>query len=281
VLVQAAWRGDGGNTNAAADLRTIKALLLNGAVKPVDWTNANSSPLDARYGAGVLNAMNSYAQLAGGQKAPSFPTNIPTGTPHLPVTITSAISGLSGWDFNTNTTTGSSDAVMHYFFNVTNGPAGGTFAATITLDWFRHHGQSSINDLDLFLYNAANSNLVAWSTSRVDNVEHIYMPRLPAGRYDLQVLKNGGPGVVSNKETYALAWEFIASSLQITRSGTNTVLRWPAYPAGYLVETETNLLSGAWSASGLATPVITNGQNSILLNTTNALQFFRLRRPNL
>ncbi len=59
VLRQAGARGDGGSsTNAAADIRTVKALLLNGAVKPADWTNNAPSPLDTRYGAGVLNVFN-------------------------------------------------------------------------------------------------------------------------------------------------------------------------------------------------------------------------------
>ncbi len=76
LLMQAALRGDGGgDTNAAFDLRTIKALLLNGAVKPPDWTNSNSSPLDARYGAGVLNVFNSYEQLAGGKQGVSDQTS--------------------------------------------------------------------------------------------------------------------------------------------------------------------------------------------------------------
>ena len=40
VLMQAGLRGDGGSdTNSAADIRTVKALLINGAVKPADWTN--------------------------------------------------------------------------------------------------------------------------------------------------------------------------------------------------------------------------------------------------
>ncbi len=55
-LMQAALRGDGGSdTNSAFNLRTIKALLINGAVKPLGWTNSSFFPLDARYGAGVLN----------------------------------------------------------------------------------------------------------------------------------------------------------------------------------------------------------------------------------
>ena len=69
VLIQAGLRGDGGSdTNSAADMRTVKALLLNGAVKPAGWTNNSPSPLDAHYGAGVLNVFNSYEQLAGGKQ---------------------------------------------------------------------------------------------------------------------------------------------------------------------------------------------------------------------
>jgi len=282
VLMQAALRGDGGgDTNSASDPRTLKVLLLNGAVKPVDWTNANSSPLDARYGAGVLSVLNSYEQLIGGKHGRSISTNLPLGAAHLPLVLTNPVSILRGWDFTTNSTTVTSDQVGHYFFNVTNYAGGGFFSATITLAWNRQAGQTNINDFDLFLFNDANSNLVACSTSRVDNVEHIFVPQLPAGRYDVEVLKNGGTNVVSNVETYALAWEFISPELKITRTGTNAVLTWPPYPAGFLVEARTNLLGGAWSTNGFSVPLITNGLNSIPLNTTNPLQFFRLRKPNL
>jgi Subtilase family len=59
LLVQAGLRGDGGgNTNAAANMITVKALLLNGAVKPANWANVPPSPLDYRYGAGFLNVFN-------------------------------------------------------------------------------------------------------------------------------------------------------------------------------------------------------------------------------
>ncbi|HEY3914272.1 MAG TPA: hypothetical protein VGN61_07275, partial [Verrucomicrobiae bacterium] len=68
VLVQAGARGDGGsNTTNAEDRRTVKALLLNGALKPFDWSNTTTAPLDTRYGAGVLNLYYSYEQLVGGQ----------------------------------------------------------------------------------------------------------------------------------------------------------------------------------------------------------------------
>ena len=279
VLMQAGLRGDGGSdTNAAANIRTVKALLLNGAVKPADWTNSASSPLDARYGAGVLNVFNSYKQLAGGKRGYNFSTNIPTGTAHPPVVMTNSVAVLNGWDFNTNTSSASTDGANHYFFNVSNGVSNAKFSATATLVWNRHLNKTNINNLNLFLYNAANSNLVACSTSLVDNVEHIFVPKLPQGRYNLQIFKSGGATVTTN-ETYALAWEFFSTSLNASKSGTNISVSWPVYPDGFVLQTATNLVPPVtWSTNNPA-PVVTNNQNVVRLNATNANQFFRLWRP--
>ncbi len=274
VLMQAALRGDGGSdTNSAFDMRTIKALLLNGAVKPADWTNSNSSPLDARYGAGVLNVFNSYKQLAGGKNNSSATNFISIGATHLPVVATNFISATSGWNFQTISSTATNGAVNHYFFNFTNG------FITATLVWNRQLAETNINNLDLFLFNAANSNLVACSTSRVDNVEHIFLPKLAAGSYDLQVLKNGGTNVVSNNETYALAFAFAPTKLNLTRAGTNAVLSWPVYPAGFCVEATTNLATPMWSTNNFSA-TLTGSTNILIVTMTNAAQFFRLRQPN-
>ncbi len=180
VLMQVGLRGDGGSdTNSAADIRTVKALLLNGAVKPADWTNQAPSPLDLRYGAGVLNVFNSYEQLAGGKRGYIASTTVSAGGTHPPNAATGTVGVLNGWDFNTNTSGGfpfPSDAVNHYYFEVTNADSGAMFAASATLVWERHQNQTAINNLALFLYNAANSNLVACSTSLVDNVQHVFVP---------------------------------------------------------------------------------------------------------
>ena len=281
ALMQAALRGDGGgDTNSAFDMRTIKALLLNGAVKPATWTNATSSPLDARYGAGVLNIFNSYEQLAGGKHGYIVATSVSTGAAHPPTGDTGTVAVLSGWDFNTNTSSSSFDGVNHYYFNATNGADNATFTVIATLVWNRHQNKSGINNLDLFLYNAANSNLVTCSTSLVDNVEHIFVPKLAQGRYDLQVWKAGGVTVTTN-ETYALAFEFFSQSLNAAKSGTNIALSWPVFPAGFLVESTTNLLPTAvWITNNIPTASVTNNQDYILINKTNASRFFRLRMPN-
>ena len=288
LLLQAALRGDGGgDTNSAADIRTIKALLLNGAVKPLGWTNSNSSPLDARYGAGVVNALNAYGQLAGGKHACIVTSTVPLNAAHPPTGATGTVSALSGWNFATNTSGISSDSIQHYYFNVSNAVRSVKFTATATLVWNRQTNyfniNSGLNDLDLLLYDTASSNLVAASISYVNNVEHLYVTNLAQGCYDLQVWKAGGtPGVniISAVEPYALAWEFVTPPTLAVSVSANPVLAWPVYPAGFLVETRTNLLSDAWNTNGIAAPTITNGQNSILLNPTNAAQFFRLRSPN-
>jgi hypothetical protein len=275
VLMQAALRGDGGgDTNSAFDMRTIKALLLNGAVKPTGWTNASSSPLDARYGAGVLNVFNAYEQLAGGKQIFCGSNSIALGAAHPPVPGTNSVAAMNGWDLENISSGATNDTVNHYFFNAAGG------SVTATLVWNRQLGATNINDLDLFLFNAATSNLVACSTSRVDNVEHLFLPQLAAGRYDLQVLKNGGTNVVSDAETYALAWAFISPALTIAKSGTNAALTWPVYPAGFTVETATNLVSPNWTTNSLSSSVVTNSRNSLFLNATNGQQFFRLRQPN-
>ena len=162
----------------------------------------------------MLNLFNSYKQLAGGKHGWNFSTNIPTGAPHPPVATTNFVGALSGWDFNTNSSSSSSDGVNHYYFNVTNSAGNAAFTATATLVWNRHQNKTNINNLNLFLYNAANSNLVTCSTSLVDNVEHVFVPQLAQGRYDLQVWKAGGT-TVTTSETYALAWEFFSTALSV------------------------------------------------------------------
>jgi len=282
VLLQAATRGDGGaNISAASDVRTLKALLLNGAVKPAGWTNGATTPLDARYGAGVVNVFNSWTQLRGGQHAFIEATSNPSGSPHPPGANPNNEPTLAGWDFNSISNLRSlltyNEEVNHYYFSFSP-PGGGQFALTATLVWNRSSGQTAINDLNLFLYDAANGNLVAASTSAVDNVEHICITSLPAGRYDLQVQKNP-TSQVSATESYALAFQFFSLQLEIANTNGNIAISWPIAPAGFTLESTTSLTPPlSWSAVS-ATASITNDQNLVLLPATGSGQFFRLQGP--
>lgn len=291
VLLQAALRGDGGpHTNAAADLRILKALLLNGAVKPAGWTNAPFAPLDYRFGAGLLNLFNSYEQLVSGQHSYIVSASVATGSPHPPPAAAGAIAALSGWDSNSISSSaggvlgGATDGVNHYFFNVTNCVSDASWFATVTLAWNRpaspspniHYG---INNLGLFLYNAANSNLITVSTSTVDNVQHLFIPALPSGRYDLQVWKAGGSGIMSPSENYGLAWSFTSPALKISGSPPNLNLAWPLYPAGFTVAAATDLINAPWSVN-LPAASFASGTNLISLPNPATPSFFRLREPD-
>jgi Subtilase family len=277
ILTQAGLRGDGGSdTNSAADIRTVKALLLNGAHKPPTWSNPAPSPLDPVYGTGVLNVFDSYHQLLGGKHGYTTTSIAATNTAHPPVAAAGNVSSLVGWNLAGITSTPVTDTINHYYFEVTNSSGSSPFVGTVTLVWNRQQNQPTINNLDLFLYNAANSNLIAYSASQVDNVEHLYVPQLPAGRYDLQVLKHGGAFTTAS-ETYALAFEFYAMQLSITNVSGGVLASWPIYPDGFFLSGSPNFAPGSWSDVNPA-PGITNGMNQVFISTAEGPLYLRLYR---
>ncbi|MFO1514282.1 MAG: S8 family serine peptidase [Verrucomicrobiota bacterium] len=277
ILIQAARRGDAGAGSAvvATNPITIKALLLNGALKPAGWTNGPVTPLDARYGAGVLNVFNSWRQLSGGLHASNETTTVTTGNPHPPGSATNNQPSLSGWDHAPVSTTASQDKAVHYYFNLTNEAA---FTGTATLVWNLQNNRTAANNLDLFLYNTGNGALVLSSTSSVDNVEHLFIPKLSPGRYDLQVLKRGSGQVVSS-ETYALAYEFFSLNLKCARSNGYATLSWTNYPTGFQLMSASSLNAPAVWAPVTAAVTMSNGQNFVSVPIAGASQFFRLQRP--
>src|SRR5262249_16713715 len=152
--------------------------------------------------------------------------------------------------------------VNHYYFRVA-GSSFVTFTATVT--WNRQETQTAVNDLDLFLYDAANSNLVVASSSAVDNVEHLYVPHLPPGRYDLQVLKNGSVSQISSDEDYALAFELFNVRLNIRATNNQVSLSWPIAPTGFQLQSTTSLTPPVqWSTVNSPVSVNTNAnQNTV------------------
>jgi hypothetical protein len=283
VLIQAGLRGDGGaDTNSANDNRTIKALLLNGAVKPAGWTNTVTTPLDRNFGAGVLNVFNSWNQLRGGKHPFIEATTVANPGAHPPGANASNEPVLTGWDLNSLANPDPlHDRINHYYFNLTGS---NSFTLTTTLTWLRPHSTllvaSGINDLNLFLYNTATGQLMLSSTSAVDNVEHIYIPALPPGRYDLQVLKNA-QSQVSLAETYALAFEFFTLPLSIAQSNGNVVISWPLAPTGFQLQSTASITPPVtWSPVANAVAVDTNANvNVVTVPITVTNQFFRLQRP--
>jgi len=204
LLVQDASR-QGANTLAAVDSRTIKALLLNGASKPGDWTHTPNSPLDKRYGAGVLNVFTSYTELQGGRQPPTLAEV--TGAPgHPPLTSGAPTPVSTAWDYR-GVNSGSAKAGVNHYLIATN--ASGALVATLV--WNKPYRAASINRLGLYLYNSAGQ-FLASSKSAVDNLQHLYVTGLGPGTYDIEIVKfagpPGAPGVLSTHEAYALVWDF-------------------------------------------------------------------------
>ena len=126
ILVQAAGPGDGRNP------RVVKALLLNGATKPSSWTHSSAEPLDHFYGAGLVNADNSYHNLVGGEHIASWTdlTSTPGGA-HPPVSFGDA--GTTGWNLATIISRSNADAVDHYVIDLSQSSS--IVTLTVTLTW--------------------------------------------------------------------------------------------------------------------------------------------------
>lgn len=180
---------------SGADLpRTVKALLLAGATKEglASWNRSATQPIDTRYGAGQLNILLAYRALVGGR------VTYGQLAPNTAWTNSSVHSSLS-------------EARRTYYFDVPAGSASPRFSAALV--WHRSvvlapdgYSTAPLPDLNLALYNVdagafTLGSVVQTSASAVDNLEHIYAPDLPAGRYALQVTTNS----VTSTD-YALAW---------------------------------------------------------------------------
>jgi hypothetical protein len=186
----------------AKDPRVVKALLMAGATKTEfsAWSHTAAQPLDPIYGAGQVNIYNSYKMLVAGRK--SACTNW---------------QGNRGWDLGTSGT----NAV--YYFEV---PAGQTMNFSTVLTWYCELNTTDFwtftgtpANLNLRLYNSNSSfalgTVVAESASSLDNVEHIYCPTLPAGKYALAVTGPAGT-------TYGIAWNGALSGGETAATATPT-----------------------------------------------------------
>ena len=151
ILMQAAARGDGGagTQTIAGNIRTMKALLLNGATKPAGWSHTATQPLDLTYGAGEVNVFNSWNELRAGNQAVSTADMVSLGASDPPSTASNG-RFLRGWDYTQLTSSSTQDAVNNYFVTLP-GQAGsspyGPYTLTATLVWNRqfHRRRSTIS----------------------------------------------------------------------------------------------------------------------------------------
>jgi hypothetical protein len=222
----------------------------------------------------LLNIYNSDLQLRGGRHVAVATNGVPLNDAHPPVTDTNNVAARRGWDFARLESASNQDRVAHYFFDL---PAEvGAHSATATLVWKK--GSGGLTNLELFLYETTSNTLVTCSTSSVDNVEHLFVPSLPAGRYDLQVLLRGGAGTRS--ETYALAFDLSPTRLQLRSVGTNVTVTWPTSPAGFRLQAAAGLENPIlWEDVAPTNAILSNDFNTATMPMVPARRFFRLFRP--
>ncbi len=212
LLVQAG--ATAANLADAVDFRTLKALLLNGASKPADYYTTAAAPtveqpLNAVYGAGVVNVLASVETLYAGERAPTAMRAVPIGSQDF-APVPGIAMPASGWSLATASAAAGQDAVHDYVLSLT---AGTTYVATLT---WAADGNNTIDHLDLLLFDGVSGAQLAASTSGISNVQQIAVTPDHDGRYDLSVRLHGD-AAVGRSDVYALAYAPVACFARGTR----------------------------------------------------------------
>ena len=218
-VVQSTTNRSGAVIYNAERSETIKAILLAGADRytknreadgsisleniidyRIDSANQKVNGMDKRFGAGQVNIYNSYLIMTAGEQ-----NSVEDGG-----TGSTGIAN-SGFDYDPNFGgANSSNSIASY--NFTTGADSVIFTAAlvwnIDIDGGssrNYSGASVLYDLDLYLYDLNNGQLLLKSsTSSIDNTENIRVSLLPNRDYLLQVVPKSGQ--VSFDWDYALAW---------------------------------------------------------------------------
>ena len=207
LLVEAGTAGWTGSTakmrTDAVDFRTVKALLLNGAVKPADYyTDAYAPtathPLSAIYGSGDVNILNSVQELYGGEIAAGASASATLGGA---VTIPSlaAVTTPEGWNLGSLAAKSSHDAIDFYAFDLA---AGHGLIATLT--WAANNA-NEIDFLELDLVNKTTGAVLASSAAPASNVQQIAFKAATATDTVLEVRLHGSAKAALT-DKYALAF---------------------------------------------------------------------------
>ena len=202
LLIEAAKNCEAGGNNltfvdgVGVDPRAVKSALLTGADKNIkalvydsNWvtvgtrswkTSGPTQPLDYALGAGGLNVLESYKILLSQD-------DIIFGKSIKRKTYFGHIAWIEGGD---STVT----ADIGYL------PVGSEFTATLA--WNAH--PDLINNLDMMVY--CDGNIVAESTSVIDNVEHVWLETQKEGDFSVEVRFEDHTSGITELENFALSY---------------------------------------------------------------------------
>ena len=172
-----------GRDTDAIKQEVIKATLLAGATKEEFngvWSHTSEQPLDPTFGAGELNVFNSYLIQQAGEIDGAALT--PVGT-----------TDFNGWDYEEELLIGD-DRLYEFSVGAGNVLEELSIALTWNLDvidgtplqeeTFTPITQLANLSLELF---DSSGDLIEFSDSDIDNVEHLYLQNLGEGTYQLRV----------------------------------------------------------------------------------------------
>jgi len=167
------------------------------------YTVSTSNGLDARYGAGELDMVNSYEIITAGEQDSREEGNL---------TDISA----SGFDYDPSFT--DADGATYDFTISVPSLLAATLVWNVDIDIDdvvevnnevnpNLTNAATLYDLDLLLIDRSSGTQVAGSQSTIENTENIYLPTLGAGDYSLSVVPKSGQSFTWD---YGLAWRFEA-----------------------------------------------------------------------
>lgn len=169
------------SSNAILPL-TIKSCMLAGADKTPfpSWDNTSTRPIDEVYGAGEIDILNSFRILNSDEQSSGNVSSY-------------------GWDYFL--AGGRNRFPQSYTFTIPSHASSASLSAN--LSWNRPASigsYSTLADFSLTLTDSSGATLFT-SDSSVDNLEHIWQPKLAPGNYTLTVNRNG-----STNTPIVLAW---------------------------------------------------------------------------
>ncbi len=174
----------------------IKAVLLTGAAKPARWEPQPDKPLDEHLGAGRVRFDLSYQVLTAGPAGPGrvrkrYGWHLDALSPHTE----------AEYLFDTSEPRGELSVTLVWHRRIDG--QRGSDAATGHTYWIDTPRLADFNLRLIAIDDRGNESTAAESLSAIDNVEQIYLKRLPAGRYRLEVWRQDR---LAESWDYALAW---------------------------------------------------------------------------
>ncbi|MEM9751800.1 MAG: S8 family serine peptidase [Planctomycetota bacterium] len=193
-------------TQQATRPEVIKAAIMAGAQKHHQWAPMPGRPLDERLGAGRVNLDASLRIMEGGPIEPNQRINRGKAWAFAELEPRST----HRYTLEVPTDLGEFSVILTWHRRIDG--------RSLVLDQGNEaqrralwHHAPRMADLDLRLVriDEAGQMLSEFmvSASRIDNVEHVYLPALPAGRYAVEVFRDASADPAKDEAwTYALAW---------------------------------------------------------------------------